>query len=65
MKSNQCPKCGSENVKEILYGLPKEEFEFSEEGKKYHFAGCTVTGNDPAWRCCNIRCQNEWGKTNT
>lgn len=60
MKPKQCPKCGSENIKEIVYGLPTEEFMESEEAKKYHFAGCIVMEDDPAWHC--DKCGNDWGR---
>lgn len=67
IKPRQCPKCGSENIKEMLYGLPKPDFE---DGKQFYLAGCVVTDNDPKWICLNLACPHllahkgryKWGK---
>lgn len=50
----------SENIKEIVYGLPDPEFVKSENAKQYHFAGFIVTDDDPAWHCNT--CGNELGR---
>ena len=61
MKPKECPKCESSDMKEIIYGLPAEDFLKSDEAKKYYCAGCIVTKDDPAWHC--DKCDHEWGKT--
>jgi len=45
----KCPFCGSDDVKEIIYGLPAPDFDFS----KYISGGCCIMTNPPAWSCCN------------
>jgi len=52
-KPRECPRCGSDRIAVILYGLP----DFSEGLKRdldaghIVLGGCCVTGSDPAWQC--------------
>lgn len=49
-----CPKCKSNKVKEIIYGLMYEY----KKGEIY--AGCEIfPGVSPKWHCVN--CKHEWG----
>ena len=52
MKKAVCPKCGSENVVKIMYGLPiSEAFEAVERGK-YVLGGCCVMEENRECRDC-------------
>jgi len=43
-----CPNCQTDQVKEIIYGLPDiENFDF----EKYEVGGCCVTQDDPRYLC--------------
>ncbi len=62
-RARKCPKCGSRNVVEILYGLP----DFSDlrmqadlKSGKIVCGGCCISGNDPDYRCRD--CGYEFGK---
>jgi len=50
-----CPNCQTDQVKEIIYGLPDiESFDF----EKYEVGGCCVTPNDPKFSC--TECGKSW-----
>ena len=51
----KCPKCQSENVARILYGLPvmDSELEKAMESGKIVLGGCTIIEDDPSYRCDN------------
>lgn len=53
-KKRICPKCKSENVLRILYGLPDET-----TPSNVYLGGCCVTDEDPDWHCDS--CSWEWG----
>lgn len=59
-----CPKCGSERVAHILYGLPDfdpgEELERQLDAGEVVLGGCMVSGDDFACRC--VECGHEWGE---
>ncbi len=59
-KNPQCPKCKSEEVVRIVYGLlPLEKAkELSAEGNI--LAGCMVNGDDPVWSC--KACEHRFGR---
>ena len=48
-KPAQCPFCGSEDIKEIIYGLPSPDFDYS----KYIPGGCCRMPKSPRWHCDN------------
>ncbi len=56
-----CPKCGSNHVARILYGLPADSDELKREldAKRSVLGGCVVTDDDPEWHC--NECRREWG----
>jgi len=54
---DQCPYCGSADVKRIIYGYPGE-FDYWRADEVP--GGCLVSGNDPKW-CCGD-CQKAWGR---
>jgi len=55
-----CPKCGSDSVLLIVYGLPGPDL--MEEGRagRVVLGGCVITGEDPTHACreCGVR----WGR---
>ena len=48
-KPVKCPFCDSEDIKDIIYGLPSPDFDYS----KYIPGGCCVTPNSLKWHCDN------------
>ena len=60
-KPDACPKCGSNKVARILYGLPdfSEELERKLGAGEIVLGGCTVFGDDPTWHCND--CGHRWG----
>ena len=55
-----CPKCKSNQVIPILYGMPgMDAFEDEEKGK-VKLAGCVVTDSDPNQYC--KKCKHKWLK---
>lgn len=52
-KPRKCPKCGSEKVADILWGMPAYSRELQEDldNGKIVLGGCCVTDNDPEWQC--------------
>ena len=48
-KPVKCPFCGSEDIKDIIYGLPSPDFDYS----KYISGGCCVMPDSPQWHCDN------------
>jgi hypothetical protein len=58
MTPQACPKCSSDQVVAIVYGMPTPEaFKAAERGA-IALGGCVVSGHDPQWRC--RRCGHEW-----
>lgn len=51
----QCPKCGSQKVLRIVYGL-LDPFAFKDN---MYPGGCVVFDDDPDWHCDS--CDWEWG----
>lgn len=57
-KRPPCLNCGSSNVARIVFGYPVlETMEASDRGDIV-LGGCSVTEDDPEWRCQD--CQHEW-----
>jgi transposase-like protein len=52
-RPRKCPRCGSERIARILYGMPalSEELRLELETRRAVLGGCAVAGNDPRWRC--------------
>ena len=57
----KCPRCGSKNVAEILYGMPAfdDELEARIESGKVRLGGCCVTDHDPRFHC--NKCHSDFG----
>jgi hypothetical protein len=49
----KCPKCGSDKIANIMYGLPNNSPSLQQEIRenKIVFGGCCITENDPSWKC--------------
>lgn len=64
MKNNKviCPYCKSNNVAEILYGMPAftKKLEKDLESKKIILGGCCISNDSPQYHCND--CGKEWGK---
>jgi hypothetical protein len=56
-KPDKCPKCGSDIIADILYGLPAFSDSLEEEIKdnKIVLGGCCISNESPTWKCidCN------------
>ena len=48
-KPVKCPFCGSDDIKEIIYGLPSVNFDYS----RYISGSCCVMPDSPKWHCDN------------
>ncbi len=55
----KCPRCKSEDVVEIIYGMPTEELlkEIEKKGN-YWLGGCCISPDNPDYHCKN--CDYEW-----
>ena len=58
----KCPRCGSRDVAEYLWGMPafSEQLEKDMADHKIILGGCCVTGNDPSAHC--NACGKDFGK---
>ena len=60
MKKNPvCPKCTSENITCIVYGLPFTTEFPPKHDRKISYGGCCITDKSPKWQCQD--CENRWG----
>jgi len=57
-KPSNCPQCGAEAVKQIVYGLPVEVDPTPAEGRDYVLGGCCLRMDSPAWYCGD--CEHSW-----
>ena len=50
---NRCPKCGSQKIAPILYGMPAfdDEIEQKLNDQKLYLGGCCVSDADPLFHC--------------
>ncbi len=58
----KCPRCGSSDVAEYLWGLPafSEQLEKDMADHKIILGGCCITGNDPSAHCNT--CGKDFGR---
>lgn len=58
----KCPRCGSNDIAEILRGLPVYSIELEKAiaDHKIILGGCCITGNDPSAHCNS--CGKDFGK---
>ena len=61
VKPDKCPKCGSNKVAYIMYGLPAigDELDKNLNEGKIVLGGCCFSNNSPAWKC--VDCSHLWG----
>jgi len=57
-KPSHCPKCGSEKVKRIVYGMPVEEDPTPVEERDYVIEGRSLDLDSPGWYCGG--CGHRW-----
>ena len=59
-RRNRCPNCGSRDVGSIFYGMPRPDYDESEEHLSGELVagGCLVFPNQPKFHC--HACQTEW-----
>ena len=57
-----CPKCNSNNITSLLWGLPNFSAELEKKIAKgeVELRGCSVSGDSKNFRCNN--CYYEWDK---
>ncbi len=58
VKGEKCPKCGSDDVAEIVYGYPTPEAIEARDQGDIELGGCIISEGDPQWVCKN--CENRW-----
>lgn len=57
-RPKQCPKCGSSNFAEIVYGRPTSEALDAVDRGEIALGGCFIMPGQPDWRC-NV-CGHKW-----
>ena len=60
-EKRKCPKCGSESIAEIMYGMPINSPELQDALRqgKLSLGGCCVSDDSPRWDCSE--CGEKWG----
>lgn len=58
----RCPKCGSQKIAPILYGMPVSDEEMEERinNQELYLGGCCVSDLDPQFHC--FECGKDFGK---
>lgn len=58
-----CPRCGSKNTAQILWGMPafSEDLEEKLKKKEIVLGGCCVSDNDPTYHCNT--CKKDFGRS--
>lgn len=57
-KSKKCPKCNSQKIVPIIYGMPCFELAEKENNGEVKLGGCVGLEGNPKWHCKN--CEYEW-----
>ncbi len=57
----KCPRCGSDEVLPIVYGMPSEEGIEKSAAGRVLLGGCMVWPESPEWRCvaCGLEGRHE------
>jgi rubredoxin len=55
-----CPRCGSRETAEIVYGLVLPDVEAEYPGRRIILGGCVVGPTSPKWQC--VSCGHSWGR---
>ncbi len=53
-----CPRCHSDEVLPIAYGMPSPEMVEGSAAGRVALSGCVVWPEAPDWRC--VKCGHEW-----
>lgn len=56
----KCPKCGSKNSVNIVYGMPSYELYQEAQAGKFKLGGCMLSLGDPEYVCKD--CEHEWNR---
>lgn len=56
----KCPKCGSKNSVNIVYGMPSYDLYQEAEAGKVKLGGCVLSLGDPEYVC--KECEHEWNR---
>jgi len=61
-KPRTCPRCGSDSIAKIMYGMPAFSAELDEALRtgKLSLGGCCVSDESPRWEC--NECGRTWGR---
>jgi hypothetical protein len=61
-RPENCPRCDSKRVADILYGLPdfSDELVRKLDAGEIVLGGCTIFEGDPTWHC--VACGHRWGE---
>jgi hypothetical protein len=57
-RPKQCPKCGSNDIIPIKYGLPGPEMMEDSFAGKIKLGGCVIDFRNPDWYC--KKCDYKW-----
>jgi len=60
MKTVKCPKCGSNNIIKIIYGMVGPEMGEAENSGEIRLGGCCITDDNPTHYCKD--CKTEFLK---
>lgn len=58
MANKKCPRCGSRELLEVIYGSPTHELFLQAEAGKVKLGGCCIEDGSPDHHCKD--CGNEW-----
>ena len=58
MEDRRCPRCSSDEVLRVVYGLPSEEMIEESIAGRVLLGGCAVWPESPDWQC--VACGHEW-----
>ena len=58
--SRACPRCHSDEVVPIVYGMPDPELVEESRAGRVALGGCVLFPEAPEWRC--VVCGYEWGE---
>jgi rubredoxin len=56
--STLCPRCGSDETVEIVYGYPGPDLTSESLAGNVTLGGCMVWPEAPDWRC--VQCGHNW-----
>lgn len=54
----KCPRCHSDEVLPIAYGMPSPEMVEESAAGRVALGGCAIWPESPDWRC--VKCGHDW-----